>query len=52
MYREVVTQSFIYIMWDAIVTVQADPHVCEFIIHGFSYPWFTVARKKFGKLKK
>jgi len=40
MCREVVTQSFICMMWDVIVTVQVDPCVC-----GFSYLWFTVAQK-------
>ena len=37
MYREVITQSFICMMWDAIVTVQVDPS-----IWGFGYLRFTV----------
>jgi len=40
MCREVVTQSFICMMWDVIVTVQVDTCIC-----GFNYLWFTVAPK-------
>ena len=45
MYREVVTQSFICMMWDAIVTAQVDPSIHGFSFHGFGYLRFTVARK-------
>jgi len=32
--------------------IHADPYICSFIIHSFSYLRFTAAQKKFGKLKK
>jgi len=43
MHREVVTQSFIYMMWDAILTVWADPCICGnvstvSVIHGLLWP--------------
>jgi len=35
-----------------IIGLQADPPIRAFSIRGFSYPRFTAARKKNGKLKK
>ena len=32
--------------------IQVDPPIRGFSIRGFSYPRFTAARKKFGKLRK
>jgi hypothetical protein len=39
MYREVVTQSFICMMWDVIVTEQVDPSIRGFSFRGFGYLW-------------